>query len=171
MHILASLRSKYREIISAVAASRLAPQRVRRHVLKSLGWKIGESSHVWWGVIPTASNVEIGENCVISHNSFFDGGGSVVVEDFVRMGPFCKVLTTTHPIEKSERRRIAGRDFNLETSIEYGAWLGTGVMLLPGVRVARGCVIAAGAVVVSSTEPNGLYAGVPARRIKDLAIE
>ena len=41
-------------------------------------------------------------------------------------------------------------------------------IILPGVTIAEGCVIAAGAVVNKSTEPDGLYAGVPARRVKDL---
>jgi hypothetical protein len=39
---------------------------------------------------------------------------------------------------------------------------------LPGVVIGPGCVIAAGAVVVSDCKPNGLYAGVPARRLRDL---
>jgi acetyltransferase-like isoleucine patch superfamily enzyme len=38
----------------------------------------------------------------------------------------------------------------------------------PGVNVGSGCIIAAGALVVRDCEPNGLYAGVPAKRIKDL---
>lgn len=41
-------------------------------------------------------------------------------------------------------------------------------MLLPGVTVGKGCVVAAGAVVAADCAPNGLYGGVPARRIKDL---
>jgi acetyltransferase-like isoleucine patch superfamily enzyme len=40
--------------------------------------------------------------------------------------------------------------------------------VLPGVTVAAGCVTAAGAVVAADTEPDGLYAGVPATRIRDL---
>ena len=37
-----------------------------------------------------------------------------------------------------------------------------------GVTVGDGCVLAAGAVVTGDCEPDGLYAGVPARRVKDL---
>jgi len=46
--------------------------------------------------------------------------------------------------------------------IESGSWLGMNVAILPGVTVARGCVVGAGAVVIQSTLPNGLYAGVRA---------
>jgi maltose O-acetyltransferase len=40
--------------------------------------------------------------------------------------------------------------------------------VLPGVTVGDGCVIAAGAVVNADCQPDGLYAGVPARRVRDL---
>ncbi|NMC13019.1 MAG: acyltransferase, partial [Chloroflexi bacterium] len=46
-------------------------------------------------------------------------------------------------------------------------WIGAGVKILDGVVVSKGCVLAAGAVITHSTEPYGVYAGVPARRIKD----
>jgi acetyltransferase-like isoleucine patch superfamily enzyme len=41
-------------------------------------------------------------------------------------------------------------------------------MIMPGVEVGPGCVVAAGAVVIKDCEPNGLYAGVPAKRVRDL---
>ncbi|WP_408003863.1 LbetaH domain-containing protein [Puerhibacterium puerhi] len=40
---------------------------------------------------------------------------------------------------------------------------------MPGVTIGRGCIIAAGSVVTSDCQPDGLYAGVPAARKKDLA--
>ena len=52
--------------------------------------------------------------------------------------------------------------------IKRGSWLGLGSIILPGVTVAEGCVIGAGAVVTKDTEPHGFYTGVPAVRIKDL---
>ena len=52
--------------------------------------------------------------------------------------------------------------------VEAGSWLGAGVLVLPGVTIGHGSVIAAGAVVTKSTCADGLYAGVPARRVRDL---
>jgi maltose O-acetyltransferase len=40
--------------------------------------------------------------------------------------------------------------------------------VLPGVTIGAGCAVAAGAVVTADCEPDGLYAGVPARRVRDL---
>jgi acetyltransferase-like isoleucine patch superfamily enzyme len=46
-------------------------------------------------------------------------------------------------------------------------WLGANVTIVPGVSVADGCVIGAGAVVTKDTQPMGVYMGVPARRVRD----
>lgn len=49
-----------------------------------------------------------------------------------------------------------------------GCWIGTNVTILPGVNIRNGCVIGAGSLVTKDCEPNGLYVGVPAKRIKEL---
>jgi acetyltransferase-like isoleucine patch superfamily enzyme len=45
--------------------------------------------------------------------------------------------------------------------LEDGAWIGAGAIVLPGVRVGRGAVIAAGAVVTKDVEPYSIVGGVP----------
>ena len=64
----------------------------------------------------------------------------------------------------------AGKHIYHDIVVEDGAWIGASCTILPNVTIANGCVIAAGSVVTKSTEPNGLYAGVPAKRIKDLPV-
>ena len=51
-----------------------------------------------------------------------------------------------------------------------GCWLGAaaGVIVLPGVTIGPGCLISAGPVVTKDTEPNGIYVGIPARRVRTL---
>ena len=96
--------------------------------------------------------------------------GGIEIEDDVRLAAHVKIITTYHPTEKHIIRRKPGEDYNFPCKIGRGAWLGLGSVILPKVNIAEGCVIAAGAVVTKSTEPNGLYAGVPAKRIKDLPV-
>lgn len=50
--------------------------------------------------------------------------------------------------------------------LEDDVWLGYGVTVLSNAHIGRGCVVAAGAVVVGELEPYGIYAGVPARLIR-----
>jgi serine acetyltransferase len=52
--------------------------------------------------------------------------------------------------------------------IEDDVWLGTNAVVLPGVRVGRGAVVAAGAVVTGDVAPFTVVAGVPARVIRKL---
>jgi acetyltransferase-like isoleucine patch superfamily enzyme len=50
--------------------------------------------------------------------------------------------------------------------IENDVWIGMNCMVLKGVRIGSGAVIAAGSVVINDVEPNCLYAGNPAKKIK-----
>lgn len=52
--------------------------------------------------------------------------------------------------------------------IGTGTWICANCVILPGVKIGKGCVIAAGAVVVKDCKDNSLYAGNPARFIKSL---
>jgi acetyltransferase-like isoleucine patch superfamily enzyme len=53
-------------------------------------------------------------------------------------------------------------------SIGDGTWIGTGALILPGVHVGAGCVIAAGAVVTESVPDDTLVGGVPAKVLRQL---
>lgn len=75
-------------------------------------------------------------------------------------------VNSTHDIGDSEMR--GGRVKSQPIVVEDGCWICSRVTILPGVTIGKGCVIAAGAVVTKDCLPNGLYAGVPAKRIKDL---
>jgi acetyltransferase-like isoleucine patch superfamily enzyme len=52
--------------------------------------------------------------------------------------------------------------------IEEDCWLGTGAIILPGVRVGRGSIIGAGAVVTKDIPPLSLAVGVPARVVRQI---
>lgn len=56
----------------------------------------------------------------------------------------------------------------LPIAVGDGVWIGARSVILPGATIGDGAVIAAGAVVTGNVEPNALYGGVPAKRIKDL---
>ena len=50
-------------------------------------------------------------------------------------------------------------------SIGNDVWIGTNVLILSGIRIGDGAVVAAGAVVVKDIEPYAIYGGIPARKI------
>jgi acetyltransferase-like isoleucine patch superfamily enzyme len=58
-----------------------------------------------------------------------------------------------------------------EIIIENDVWIGMNCMILKGVRIREGSIIAAGSVVIHDVDANSLYAGNPARKIKSLFVD
>jgi maltose O-acetyltransferase len=139
-------------------------------VLAALGVEIDRSAVLSNGVFLGSLRLSMGPNAKVNFGAFLDGSAHIYLEEGVHLGPYTRVLTGSHEYALSELRRGKGsKDVQLSVRIGRGSWIGLGATILPGVVIAPGCVVAAGAVVTRSTEPNGLYAGVPAARIKDLA--
>ena len=94
----------------------------------------------------------------------------MIIGDNVAIGLDTCITTNSHMIGNSYQRW--GENTSKAVTVEDGVWIGANVTVLQGVTISRGGgggVIAAGAVVTSSTEPDALYAGVPARKIKSLS--
>lgn len=108
----------------------------------------------------------MGQGTFISTECFFDLSDSIYIGKNVHVAMRCTFVTSSHELNNSERR--AGKVIHLPIHIEDGCWIGANATILPGVTIGNGTVIAAGAVVISDCAENSLYAGVPARKIKDL---
>jgi acetyltransferase-like isoleucine patch superfamily enzyme len=76
------------------------------------------------------------------------------------------VLTSTHEPGDHENRR--GRYTTAPVTIGAGSWIGARATIMPGVTIGEGVTVGAGSVVTRDCEPDGLYAGVPATRVKEL---
>jgi maltose O-acetyltransferase len=113
--------------------------------------------------------LSIGEWSYVGPGCVVDGRAEVRIGSRVALGDQVLLVTSTH--DHSDPTLRAGTPGGLPVVVEDGAWLGARVTVLPGVRVGTGCVVAAGAVVHRDCAPHGLYAGVPARRVKDLPTE
>lgn len=108
---------------------------------------MGTGTFINYGcVFSNHSPITIGENCFVGQEVLF--------------------TTSTHEIGEETKR--AGRHYSLPITVGDGVWIGARAVILPGVSIADGCVIAACAVVNKDCVSNGLYAGVPARRIQGL---
>lgn len=112
------------------------------------------------------AGAEVGPNAVINSGSRVDGLARVGADVAIAFGAY--LCCDTHELGPSSRR--SGANVKLQVVIGDGCWIGANATILPGVTVAPGCVVAAGAVVTKDTTPDGLYAGVPARRVKDLPV-
>jgi sugar O-acyltransferase (sialic acid O-acetyltransferase NeuD family) len=106
-------------------------------------------------------DLEMGPGCMI-----FEGA---TVEPFARIGANAILRSNCHVshdgvvgdhVFLAPRSVMAGK-----CRVESHSFLGVNATLRDGVTVAQRCVVGAGAVVAGSTEPDGLYVGVPAKRV------
>ena len=89
---------------------------------------------------------------------------SLSLGNHVLIAPGCFI--TDHHHKRGAHDRIAAQGCeSAPIIIEDDVWLGANAVVLPGVRIGRGAIIGAGAVVTHNVEPMAIVAGVPARQI------
>jgi maltose O-acetyltransferase len=145
--------------------------RTRARLLRLAGHSIGDrtlvmSSFMLVGGHGAARRLEIGTDCFINQDCVFDATAPIVIGNDVNLGHGVLITTSSHVIGGPERR--AGLLQPEPVRIGDGAWLASRVIVLPGVEVGAGAIVAAGAVVTRSVPPHTVVAGVPAREIRRL---
>ncbi len=129
--------------------------------------KVGKDVYIADGVvIYFPQNVEIGDHCSINHGCYIHGGGGVIIGNNVRIAPHVCIISMEHEYRKPNVPiRLQG--YRREPIIiEDDVWIGANAVILKGVRIGRGSVIAAGSVVTRDVPPYSVVAGVPAKLIK-----
>lgn len=149
--------------------------RSRTALLRSAGMRIGPSSLVQGPLLVTGRGenpcleVSIGTYSLISGALHCDVGAPIRIGDRVRIGHNVSLMTVDHQVGSGEMRSGVTKYGPIE--IGDGAWLASHVMVLPGVRIGAGAIVAAGSVVTRDVPDNTLVAGVPARVARDLSAE
>lgn len=151
--------------VNVLAASAFLSGRLRERLYRSGGID-PRSTQLRPGSWFFSSRITFGEDGMINGGCYFENREDVTIGHRVFLGPQVMVGTSTHVIGGPEQR--AGTYSGRGVTIGDGCWIGARAVILPGVDVAAGCVIGAGAVVTRSTEPDGVYVGSPARRVRDL---
>jgi maltose O-acetyltransferase len=125
--------------------------------------------NVWPGVSFKTTKVTLGRDVMVNSGTRFDNRARVTLGDNVAVGSDVLFLTDSHEIGSASRRND-GPDVLLPITIGEGAWIGARVTVMPGIKIGSGAVVAAGAMVTGDCQPNGLYAGIPAKEIRILPI-
>lgn len=84
------------------------------------------------------------------------------------MGTDVTIITRNHRFDRTDIPMME-QGFEEERPVYIGndVWIGDRVLILPGVHIGDGSIIAAGAVVTKDVPPYSIVAGVPARKIRD----
>jgi len=107
--------------------------------------------------------ITVHDGAGINTRSFVDGNGGVEIGPNCLLSPGVQVLSGNHVIDDPDVPiRFPGTAYG-KVTIGEDCWLGTNVIILPGVTVGRGAVVGAGAVVTKSIPEFSIALGVPAK--------
>ena len=128
------------------------------------GCQIGDESRIG-PFVEIQSGVEIGARCKIQSHSFICSGVTIADEVFVGHGVL--FINDKRPRATADDGELqTGEDWTLlPTVVERGASLGSGCVVLGGVRIGEGALVGAGAVVTRDVGAGEVVAGIPARAL------
>ncbi|MEK4443587.1 acyltransferase [Niallia sp. FSL K6-0077] len=152
-------------LINTFASAVLVPRSLRYAIYKVYGIDT-KTKNISPKCFIGSNNLIIGSETFINYGCFFDSAGGIKIGDNCQVAMEVLFCSSTHEIGLSRQR--AGGNLSKPIEVGNGCWIGARVSILPGVTIEEGCIIAAGAVVINDCKANGLYAGIPATRIKDL---
>jgi acetyltransferase-like isoleucine patch superfamily enzyme len=112
------------------------------------------------------ATVIIGHDVYIGRNTNIAAYAPVTIGAWTMIAPYCHIISCNHGMA---RRDSPMRCQGLTTApivIGEDVWIGTHVVVLAGVTIGQGAVIAAGSVVTQPVPPYEIWGGVPARFLK-----
>lgn len=110
-----------------------------------------------------SSFVEIGHHTHFAPNCVLYGWGGLSIASYCNIAAHTVFATVGHHDEITEKPMALTGEKAGPITLEEDVWVAANVTLTANVRVARGCVIGANAVVTRDTRPMGVYMGVPAK--------
>ena len=139
----------------------------RRFVYRLSGIKIGKGSVIhMYARFYNPKNIEIGEDTIIGEFAVLDGRAKLKIGNHVDIASQVMIYNAEHDINDPNFSPSFG-----EVIIEDYVFIGPRAIILPGVKIGKGAVVAAGAVVTKDVPPYAIVGGVPAKIIGERKIK
>lgn len=139
----------------------------RRFFYHWAGLKIGRGSkiHVFARFFEP-KNIVIGQGSIVGEGVFLDGRDKLTIGDHVDIASEVMIYNSEHQIADPEFKAITA-------PVEIGdyVFIGPRAIILPGIKIGKGAVVAAGAVVTKDVLAGEVVGGVPARKIKERKVD
>jgi acetyltransferase-like isoleucine patch superfamily enzyme len=130
---------------------------------KVMGFQIGKDSSIFMNcTFDAAKGFKMGANSVINANCRLDTRGGIDIGDNVSISSEVIILTADHDMNSPN---FAGR--NKPIKINDYVWIGTRVLILPGISIGNGAIAAAGSVITKDIVDYSVVAGIPGKVIKN----
>ncbi len=142
---------------------------LRYVLIRNLAKDCGDNVSIHPGVyLFNLQNMKFGDNVSIHPMCYLDAAGEILIGDNVSIAHSTSILSTNHTWDNIDLPIKYNKETFSKVVINSDVWIGCGVRILAGVTIASRSVVAAGAVVTKSVEPNSLIGGIPGRKIKEI---
>jgi maltose O-acetyltransferase len=129
---------------------------------------VGKGCSIGHGVIIMGiENLSLGDGVSVPRNIHMDARGGLTLADYALIGFESVILTHTHNSDDPNSPIQQQGMFSKPVHIGPRTWLGTRVIIQPGVTVGEGAIVGSGAVVTKDIAPYDVVAGVPARVLRN----
>jgi maltose O-acetyltransferase len=135
----------------------------RNYWYRRAGLTLGPHSSIHWRAeFYAPQTITIGDWSTIGDTAFLDGRSGLDIGDCVNLGSHVSIYTRQHDPDDPDFAEVGA-----PVKVEDYAWLASHCIVLPGVTIGEGAVVAAGAVVTRDVAPYTMVGGVPASFIRD----
>ncbi len=131
--------------------------------------QVGDHAQIMSGVrfeTGYEGQITLGDNSFVGAYTILNGHGGLRIGDNALIAGHCHIIAGNHGFADLNTPMISQGVNCIGIDIEDDVWLGSGVRVLDGVRIGRGSIISAGAVVTQNVEPYSIMGGVPAKLIR-----
>lgn len=146
------------------------PNKLRIKLYKIIGININ-ANEVRQKCFFNSKFVSVGKGSFINYfcqfHSAYTSENNIAIGDNCYVGMNVNFCCISHKLGDENQR--AGKNIYGSISVGKGTWIGANSVILPNVKIGNGCVVGAGSIVTRDCEPNCLYAGNPARKIRELS--
>jgi acetyltransferase-like isoleucine patch superfamily enzyme len=151
------------ELFMAVTPHDALSNRIKRALMRRRGASIGARPKIWRDVwVDDYRKLRIGDDVSIGKSAMLQCIGGITIGNQVMVAHGSQIISAGHRVPAAgESMRFSGLDV-APIVIEDEAWIGGGAIVLPGVTIGRGAIVAAGAVVTKDVEPYTIVGGIPA---------
>ena len=137
-------------------------RRVVRWIFRRCGSGVNIRPRVYFG---HGRQISMGNHSMLGQDSIIGSTAEVEIGDDVMMGPEVLIYTSNHGMDPGVAMRLQPLA-SAPVHIGNDVWIGARCILLPGITIHDGAVVAAGAVVAQDVPANAVVGGVPARVLK-----